>query len=183
MSRPLSNRAIQILWFLAILLAVHGANVLSGMWLIRFGVIPRTVIGLRGILFSPLLHKDWAHLAANSVPLGVMLALLNFTRPQFLWPTVTAIWLATGIGVWLVGRPGSVQIGASGLIYGLAAFLVTTAWVRRDLKSGLAALAVVFLYGGIAWGLLHGREGVSWEGHVAGAIAGVLVGMIPGSRR
>jgi membrane associated rhomboid family serine protease len=176
-NRLLPNQIIQILCFLAALVAVHMVNVLSGMWFTQFGVIPRSVAGLRGILFSPLLHGNWTHLLANFAPLGVMLGLLAFTRGRSLWPIVGAIWLASGVAVWLVGRPGSVQVGASGLIYGLAAFLLITAWFQRDLKSAVAALVVIVLYGGIAWGLLPTRQGVSWEGHFAGAVAGVLVAM------
>jgi len=182
-NRPLPKRVIQILFFLVALVGVHAVNFVSGMWLTRFGVIPRTVIGLRGILLSPLLHKDWVHLMANIVPLGAMLGLLAFTLGRSLWPMTALIWLGSGIGIWLVGRPGAIQIGASGLIYGLAAFLVTTAWIRRDLKSGLAAVLVIFLYGGIAWGLLPGRPGVSWEGHLAGAVAGVIVATFYSTRR
>jgi len=88
------------------------------------------------------------------------------------------IWLAAGFAIWIVGRPGSVQIGASGLIYGLAAFLVATAWFKRDLKSALAALVVIILYGSIVWGLLPSRAGVSWEGHLSGAVVGILVAVV-----
>jgi len=179
----LPRQIIQILGFLAVLVVVHAVNLLSGMWFIQFGVIPRTVVGLRGVLFSPLLHGNWAHLAANAAPLGVMLGLLALARGRALWPTTGALWLGSGIAVWLVGRPGSIQIGASGLIYGLAAFLLTTAWLRRDFKSAVAALVMIFLYGSIAWGLLPNRLGVSWEGHLAGAVAGILVGMYGTARR
>jgi membrane associated rhomboid family serine protease len=182
MNRLLPKEVVQILCFLAVLLVVHVVNFIGGMWLTGLGVIPRSVRGLRGILFSPLLHVNWAHLAANSAPLGVMLGLLAFTHGRSLWPTTAALWLGSGVFTWLIGRPGSVQVGASGLIYGLAAFLITTAWIQRDLKSGVAALVVLFLYGGIAWGLLPVRQGVSWEGHLAGAAAGVLVAMIQGAK-
>lgn len=176
MNRTSSNQVVQILCFIGALVAIHLVNVIVSMWFTQFGVIPRSVVGLRGILFSPLLHGNWAHLFSNLVPLGVMLGLLAFTRGRSLWPITGAIWVVTGIIVWLIGRPASVQIGASGLIYGLAAFLVITAWRQRDLKSAVAALVVIFLYGGIVWGLLPSQPGVSWEGHFAGAIAGVLVG-------
>lgn len=168
---------IQIATLLAALVGVHLVNFIGSMWLTRFGVIPRTFRGLRGILFSPLLHANWAHLAANTVPLGVMLGLLAFSRGKALWPITGALWIGSGIIVWIIGRPGAVQVGASGVIYALAAFLVTSAWQHRDLKSALAALVVLFLYGGIAWGLLPVRQGVSWEGHLAGAIAGVIVAL------
>ena len=103
---------------------------------------------------------------------------LAFVKGRALWPITAMIWLATGFAIWIVGRPGSVQIGASGLIYGLAAFLVATAWFKRDLKSALAALVVIVLYGSIVWGLLPGGAGVSWEGHVSGAVAGILVAVV-----
>ena len=183
MTQLFAKQVVQILCFLAVLVLIHAVNILSGMWLNEFGVMPRSVVGLRGILFSPLLHGDWAHLLANVAPLGVMLSLLAFSRGRLLWPITTAIWLASGIAVWMVGRPGFTQIGASGLIYGLAAYLVATAWFQRDVKSALAALVVIFLYGGIVWGILPMRPGVSWEGHLAGAVAGVVVGMYSGARR
>ena len=174
-NRPPTSLIAQILCFIAILVAIHAVNGVLGMWFTQFGVMPRTVVGLRGILFSPLLHGNWAHLLANAAPLGVMLGLLAFSRGRSLWSITGAIWIASGTAVWLVGRPGSVQVGASGLIYGLAAFLVTTAWFQRDLKSAVAAIVVLFFYGSIVWGLLPTRQGVSWEGHIAGAVAGVLV--------
>jgi membrane associated rhomboid family serine protease len=173
-----SSQLLQIVAFLASLLIIHVMNVIAGMSLIQFGVIPRSVIGCRGILFSPLLHANWAHLLANAAPLAVMLGLLAFTRGPALWPTTAAIWVVSGAAVWVIGRPGAVQVGASGLIYGLAAYLIALAWFQRDVKSGLAALVVLVLYGGIAWGLLPVRQGVSWEGHLCGAAAGVAVAML-----
>ena len=183
MHRTFQKQLIVILSLLTVLFAIHVLNVFSGMAFTRFGVIPRSVTGLRGILFSPLLHENWAHLIANAAPLGVMLGLLAFTRGRSLWPITAALWLASGFAVWLIGRPRTTHIGASGLIYALAAFLLTTAWLQRDLKSALAALIVIFLYGSIAWGLLPIRQGVSWEGHLAGAIAGILIAISHSARR
>ena len=177
MNRPSPSHVTQILYFLAGLVSVHIVNFVSRMWLTQFGIVPRSIVGLRGIIFSPLLHKDWSHVMANTVPLGVMLTLLSFSRGGSPWLITSALWIGSGLGVWLVGRPGSIQIGASGLIYSIAAFLLTTAWLQHNLKSGLAALVVVLVYGGMAWGLFPGRQGVSWEGHLAGAIAGLLIGM------
>ncbi len=168
----------QIGIFILVLFGVHLINFVSGMWLNRFGIIPRTFRGLQGILFSPLLHANWSHLAANAAPLAVMLCLVAFGSRQPMWPITISIWVISGTAIWLVGRPGSVQIGASALIYGLAAFLVTEAWVKRDLKSALVALLVIVLYGGIVWGLLPTRQGVSWEGHLCGVAAGILVAKI-----
>jgi membrane associated rhomboid family serine protease len=184
--RRRANQLSQIAIFLVALFVIHAVSVATGMWLARFGVIPRTAIGLRGILFSPVLHVSWSHLMANAVPLAVMLCLLALSKKGSLWPITAAIWTLSGLAVWLVGRPGSIQIGASSLIYGLAAFLVTSAWTSRNVKSALVALAVIFFYGGIVWGLLPGTPGVSWEGHLCGAIAGFLVARVtraPGRAR
>ncbi len=186
MSRIPPNQLVSIFALLAALFVVHVVNALFGMGLTQFGVIPRTVVGLRGILFSPLLHGSWAHLLSNAAPLAVVLGLLAFARGIALWPIVGAIWVGSGIAVWLVGRPGSVQVGASGVIYGLAAFLLATAWFQRDLKSALAALVFMVLYGGIVWGVFPTRQGVSWEGHLSGAVIGVIVAMLyaaPHTRR
>jgi membrane associated rhomboid family serine protease len=182
-NRALRNQFVQILVVLGVILAVHVVNIAGSMWLTPYGVIPRTFIGLRGILFSPLLHGDWTHLFANLPPLGVMLGLLAFVRGKYLWRIAGTIWVMSGIAVWLVGRPGSVQVGASGWIYGLAAYLVMYAWIQRDWRSALAAVTVVFLYGGIVWGLLPTQPGVSWEGHLAGAVAGMMIAAPGGSAR
>jgi len=166
---------LQIAAFLALLFVIHLVNAITGMWFTRFGTLPRTFIGLRGILFSPLLHGSWSHLMTNLPPLAGLLCIMALENRHALWPNTAAIWLVSGAAVWLIGRPGAFQIGASSLIYGLAAFLVAAGWLHRDGKSALLALVVIFLYGGIVWGLLPTRPGVSWEGHLCGAFAGIVV--------
>jgi len=179
MKIPPNETFAQIGEFMILLFATHLANLVTGMWFTRFGTIPRTAVGLRGIFFSPLLHRDWSHLIANATPLGGLLCIMAFTNRHALWPNTAAIWLISGAAVWLFGRPSSVQVGASGLIYGLAAFLIAMGWLHQDAKSALAAFLVIFLYGGIVWGLLPSRPGVSWEGHLCGAFAGILVANLP----
>ena len=176
---PPNETLVEIAQFLAILFGVHLLNLITGMWLTRFGTLPRTFVGLRGIIFSPLLHRDFSHLFSNVAPLGGLLCIMAFSNRHELWPNTAAIWLISGAAVWVFGRPGSIQVGASGLIYGLAAFLIAVGWLHEDAKSALAALLVIFLYGGIVWGLLPSRPGVSWEGHLCGAFAGILVANLP----
>ena len=168
---------------MGVLFAVHSLNAITGMSLTQFGVIPRTTVGLRGVLFSPLLHGNWAHLLANSAPLAIMLCLLVLTKTHALWTTTAQIWTVTGLAVWMAGRPGSIQIGASGLIYGLATFLITAAWTTRNLRAACGALFVLLVYGGIFWGLFPSKPGVSWEAHVCGALAGILVAKMTGKTR
>ena len=176
---PPGKTFIQIAEFILLLAAVHLMNVVTGMWLSRFGILPRAMAGLRGIVFGPLLHRDWSHLFANATPLAGLLCILAFSNRHALWPNTAAIWLISGAAVWLVGRPASVQVGASGLIYGLAAFLIASGWLHQDARSAFAALLVIFLYGSIVWGLLPSKPGVSWEGHLCGAFAGILTANLP----
>lgn len=176
----LKKQLEQITILILIMFAIQLVNVGMGMWLNRFGIIPRSLIGLRGIVFSPLLHGSWRHLMANAGPLAVMLGLLSFQRRHALWSTTAAIWVTSGLAVWLLGRPGSIQIGASGLIYGLASFLITAALIHRDILSGFIAFVVILVYGGLVWGMLPGTPGISWEGHLCGGIAGIVVARFSG---
>ena len=179
MKLPPTKTFTEIAAFMLLLFATHLVNLVTGMWFTRFGILPRSAVGLRGIVFGPLLHRDWSHLIANAAPLAGLLCIMAFSGWRALWPNTAAIWLISGTAVWLVGRPNSVQIGASGIIYGLAAFLIALGWLHRDAKSALGALLVIFLYGGIVWGLLPSKPGVSWEGHLCGALAGILVANLP----
>ncbi len=143
-------------------------------WLNRFGIIPRSQIGLRGILFAPLLHGTWGHLAANTIPL-LVLAGLTISRSQVEFAIVTAVvWLGSGLGVWLLAGSRTLHLGASGLVFGYLGFLLSRSYFERDALSAALSLVVVFLYGPLLWGILPGRRGISWQGHLFGFISGVL---------
>lgn len=138
-----------------------------------FGIWPRTVHGLVGILFSPLLHANSAHLLANALPLFVLLWLLYSDRHYRPTETLALVWLVSGAGTWLIGRGGSVHIGASSVIYGLVFYLVASGFRMRSWRSAFVALLVLFAYGGIVYGLLPQHGPISWEGHLCGAAAGL----------
>ncbi len=159
--------------FVLILWIVQVVQVLFNIDLGYYGVLPRTQYGLQGILFYPFIHGDWGHLFSNSIPVFVLLFILLTTYRTIAWRVWILIWLLSGVGIWLFGRE-NFHIGASGLIYGLAFFIFFSGIFRRDLKSMAVALLVAFLYGGIVWGLLPLQEGVSFEGHITGAVAGML---------
>ena len=149
-------------------------QLLFGGMLDRFGIRPRNLGGLWGIGAAPLLHGGWAHLLANTIPFVVLawLVMLRRTRDFFL---VTAIVvLLGGLGVWLIGGPGTVHIGASGLIFGYVGYLFGRGYFERSFGSILLALIVAVVYGSVLWGVLPGQRGISWEGHLAGFLAGVL---------
>lgn len=139
-----------------------------------YGIVPRSGDGLLGIAAAPFLHLGFGHLAANTGALLVLGALILLTTPYF-WMVTVAVALFGGLGVWLVGDPHSVVIGASGLVYGYAAYLVALGFFRRSIKNVVVAVLVVLLYGGFVFGMFPGQSGVSWQGHLFGAAVGVAM--------
>lgn len=155
------------------LFLVEGAQIIFHLHLERFGIVPRTMPGLIGILFSPLLHGNMHHLLANSVPLFVLLVIL-LSNPKYQpYATLAFIWLLSGLGTWLIGRGQAVHIGASSIVFGLAAFLIVAGLTMKSWRSATIAIFVFLFYGGIFYGALPQAGPISWEGHLCGAIAGV----------
>lgn len=168
--------------FVGLLYLVEALDQAGGHRLDRNGIRPLEADGLWGVLFAPLLHANWGHLLANTGPALVLGFLLTLTgQARFLLATAI-VWIVGGLGTWLIGNVGSScgptdHIGASGLIFGWLAFLVVFGWFTRNLWQILVGAVVLFLYGGILWGavpVLNICGGVSWQGHLCGALAGVL---------
>jgi membrane associated rhomboid family serine protease len=138
------------------------------------GVHPRSIGGLDGVLFSPLLHGGWAHLIGNTVPLLVLGFLIALSGVRT-WLQVTAVvWIVGGLGVWLVGGAGTNHIGASGIVFGWLSYLVVRGIFTRSLPQIALGIVVFAVYGSVLWGVLPGRSGVSWEAHLSGALSGAL---------
>lgn len=140
-----------------------------GAW----GIYPRALDGLPGVLFAPLLHGDWGHIISNTPPLFALTAMLLLFYPRVAWPVFVMIYLLTGLTVWAFGRP-VYHIGASGVVYGLVAFLAWNGIFRRNIKAIAIALLVVFYYGSMFVGILPNQEGISWESHLLGAVVGIF---------
>jgi membrane associated rhomboid family serine protease len=139
----------------------------------NYGIYPRTVEGLKGILFSPFLHGSFVHLISNSLPFLILGTTIVFFYNNIYGRVLIAIYLLTGIGVWLIARP-AYHIGASGVIYGFAGFLIFSGLFRREFKSILISIVILIFYGGLIWGVFPGATGVSWESHLVGGIVGLL---------
>jgi membrane associated rhomboid family serine protease len=139
------------------------------------GIRPRTVAGLRGIVFAPFLHAGLGHLAANTIPFVVLgwLVMLRSTSDFFVVAVVSAA--VSGFGVWLFGGSHSVHVGLSGVIFGFLGYLLARGIYERRLGSIVLALVALLLYGGALWGVLPLRAGVSWQGHLFGFLGGWLV--------
>ncbi|GAA4839154.1 rhomboid family intramembrane serine protease [Saccharopolyspora rosea] len=163
-----------MLMFLAVLYAVEFVDQTDrALDLDQYGIRPRDVDGLEGVLFAPLLHAGWPHLISNTLPFLVLgwLVLAGGLR-QFVAVTAT-VWFVGGLGTWLVGAPG-VHIGASGVIFGWMVFLLVRGFFQRSAAQVLVALVLFFYWGGMLWGVLPGQPGISWEGHLFGAAGGLL---------
>ena len=157
-----------VIWF------VHAIQWALGFNLWTFGILPLREIGLKGILFSPLIHGSWAHLFANTVPLYLLTAMTLFFYRRIAFPAFIAIYLMSGLFTWLLPFQNAWHVGASGLIYGLWGFVISNGILRRNFKSIALALLVVFYFGGMLFGILPGDAGVSWQGHLAGLVAGIF---------
>lgn len=174
--RSTAGTALQvILLFVGGMYVVEVLDQLSGSRLQSAGGIePRETDGLDGIVFAPVLHGPWAHLLANTLPLLIFgfLVLLGGVRR---WLLVTGVvWVVGGVGVWLTGPAGTIHFGASVLIFGWLSYLLLRGVFTRH--PGQIALGVLLLlmYGGVLWGVLPGQPGISWQGHLFGAVGGGL---------
>jgi len=139
-----------------------------------FGIEPRSALGLIGVLTGPMIHGNALHIASNTVPLLFLGWALFFFYPENGKRVFYSCYFVTNILIWLFARP-SIHIGASGLVYGLASFMIFFGIFKRDIKSIAISVVVLFLYGGFVYGLFPSQPGVSWESHLFGAVTGASI--------
>ena len=145
---------------------------------ISFGVYPKNFNGLKGIIFSPFIHADFSHLIHNSYPIFILGGMLYFFYKEIANKILLWLFFISGFWLWVLGGNVSgvgYHIGASGIIYALASFIFFSGLIRKNPKLSAASLVVVFLYGSLFWSLLYVKIGVSWEGHLCGFLAGILI--------
>jgi membrane associated rhomboid family serine protease len=162
------------LLFVMLLWIIKGVEINFHLQFSKYGLLPRNIDALTGIITFPLVHGDWEHLISNSAGLiGLGFLLFTFHR-DIAYRVVLQIWLLHAVWLWLGGRT-TYHIGASGIIYGLAAFLFFTGVFKKEKSTMTISLLVVFLYGSMVWGLMPFLQGISWEGHLFGGAAGLLM--------
>ena len=171
--KELQSQGTILVCVVIVLWTIELANSLMDNALNDFGIRPRNIEGLRGILFAPFLHGNWRHLISNTFPL-IILSWLIMARDRSEWIAVTVLTaIASGLGTWLFGGAATVHIGASGVVFGYFGFLVARAYFERSFGSIAISLLVLALFGGMIWGILPVRVGISWEGHLFGLLGGI----------
>lgn len=164
----LAGGFVALLWLLEIIDAA------SGHQLDRLGIRPRTGEGLVGVLLAPMIHFGWGHLESNTVPtlvLGFLVLAANIARGL---AATAVVWLVGGLGVWLLAPGNTITAGASVLVFGWLVYLLVRGLFNRRVGQILLGVVLLLLYGGLLLGVLPGHPGVSWQGHLFGAIGGVL---------
>ncbi len=162
--------------FVLALWLVKSISLLFNWEIYQYGIYPQELSGLKGIFFSPFIHGSLSHLTSNSIPLLVLGSALFYFYREVAPRVVIASILITGIWVWVIARE-SYHIGASGVVYSLAAFLFVSGILRRHPRLMALSLLVAFLYGGLVWGIFPIKDHISWESHLMGLIAGVILAL------
>jgi len=164
-------------------------GVVSLMWLVKiievfrdhkytvWGIFPRDIDGLPGIITAPFIHSDWQHLMSNSIPMLALMSMVMVFYKRVAIPSVIIITILTGFMVWMFARE-SYHVGASGVVYGLVAFLAWTGIFRRNLKSIILALVILVAFGGYFHGIVPNKEGTSWESHLFGGLVGIFTAFL-----
>lgn len=164
--------AVVIVVLTALLYVVEAIDAVSDHDLDSAGIESRETDGLSGIVFSPFLHDGWEHLLANTIP-GMVLGFLVLMAKRFIVTTLI-VWVVSGLGVWLFSPSYVVTVGASGIIFGWLTYILVRGLFNRDIWQILLGVVVFFVYGGVLWGVVPTDGRVSWQGHLFGAIGGVL---------
>jgi len=163
--------------FVLLITIIKVVEVIFGYSFIPFGLYPRTLHGLLGIITSPMIHANFDHLYSNAIPLLVLGISINYFYQESSKKVFLISYFLTEILVWIFAR-GSYHIGASGVVYALVSFLFFSGIIKKDKRAITLSLLVVFLYGGLAYGIFPVKEGISWESHLLGGLVGIFMAFL-----
>ena len=174
-TRPTLGKALIVVGsLLAVMWALELLDAVTLNALDSFGIQPRRLSELPNILWAPLLHFGWPHLISNSVPFLVLGVLTYLSGTGRFVATTLISAIVSGLTAWLLAPPGSITAGASGVIFGYLTYLLVRGFYTRKIGQILLAVVVFAIYGTVLLGVLPGTPGVSWQGHLGGAVGGVL---------
>ena len=165
-----------------LLWSIELVNLVLGGALTQYGIHPRSVDGLLGVLFAPFLHASLTHLALNTVSFVVLGALTMTRKPLDFWVVSVTGALTSGLGAWVIGGANTVHVGLSGVIFAYLGFLMARGWFERRVAAVVMSAFVTWAFGGLVWGVLPtvGAH-ISWEAHLFGLLGGVLVARVLGT--
>ncbi|MBU0488145.1 MAG: rhomboid family intramembrane serine protease [Bacteroidetes bacterium] len=175
--KKLLYSAIPSLLFVFVLWVIFFCDEAFDLGLKNYGLKPKTEEGLIGIFTSPFLHGDLQHIFSNSIPILILGTALNYFYHRIAYIVFFLIWMMSNTWVWISASAGN-HIGASGIIYGLAAFIFLSGILRNDGRLMAISFLVAFMYGGLIWGIfpeLFPEQNISWESHLFGGVAGIVM--------
>ncbi len=165
------------LYFVLFLWVVYWVELNYDLYFVKYGIYPRTLKGLRGVVFSPFIHGSLKHLFNNSIPLFILLTSLFYFYRRIAFKVLIYGTLIGGVMTWGIARE-SYHIGASGIVYLLFSFILFSGLIRKYFRLIAVSLIVIFLYGGMIWYILPMKEEISWEGHLSGFLVGLVFAFI-----
>lgn len=173
-TRSLRTQAVTLGTMLGAFWLTFAVNFLLGGALTGFGIVPRTTDGLLGILFAPFLHGTLNHLIANTVPFVALGWMVMWRDARHFLPVTAFAMLGAGLMAWTLGAPGSVHIGASGVVFGYLGFLLLAGVYTRSVSSLVLSLVTAGLWGGLVLGIAPSQPGISWQAHLGGFLGGIV---------
>jgi membrane associated rhomboid family serine protease len=176
-SRRIKRSFTIVLSFIAFLWLIKITESLMGANLFNYGIYPGQLSGLSGIILAPLIHGSFTHLVTNTAPLLILGTALLYGYPKSAKIVVPAVYIGTGLAVWLFARP-VYHIGSSGLTFGFMFFVFTIGVIRWDRRAIALSMIVFFLYGGMIWGIFPNNADVSYESHLFGGLIGFLLAFL-----
>lgn len=162
--------------FLLVIWLIKLTEIITDTSFAKFGVYPLKAEGLIGILVAPLIHGDLNHILANTIPIFVLMTTVFYFYSRVAYKVFFISFIVSGFWVWVSARP-SYHIGASGLIYAFAAFIIVTGIIKNNKRLMALSLAIIFIYGSMIWGVLPNEPGISWESHLMGMMSGILLAL------
>jgi membrane associated rhomboid family serine protease len=176
--RSVSDAAKILLALVALMWAVEVVDVIAGQRLDQYGIEAREPDGLDGVVTAPFLHVGFAHLLSNTIPFLIMGLLIALEGARRLLGVFAIVALVSGLGTWLVAPEGTIHVGASGVVFGFSTYLIVRGWFNRRPGQIAIGFVVLLLWGGVLLGGLQPREGISWQGHLFGAIGGLVAARV-----
>jgi membrane associated rhomboid family serine protease len=173
-----SDAAKILLALVALMWAVEVVDVIADHQLDQYGIEAREPQGLDGIVTAPFLHVGFGHLISNTIPFVIMGLLIAIEGARRLLAVFAIVALVSGLGTWIVAPEGSIHVGASGVVFGFATYLIARGWFNRRTGQIAIGLVILVIWGGVLVGGLQPREGISWQGHLFGAIGGVVAARV-----